>query len=296
MVEHAWRWFTGLQLVDGPVYAGLLGAALAGLMVLLLGRRDRRWATRAVPVAVLAAGVLLGAAWVVLLVTKPFPDGLPWVVSLWVGLGLLAVTQVAIPATRSGFPARAAWVYVPPAYLTADRPLLPVVVLLGGQPGSPRDRVDGGQPAQRLDDWAEAHHGLAPVVVMPDGLGGEVANPLCLDSLLGQADGYLSVDVPAWISAHLQVDPDHAHWAVGGFSYGGTCALQLAVAHPTVWPTSVDASGQRAPTLGSDAETAQAAFGADAAAELPGGHSWDVRGPALTGALPWLTQHVGLPS
>jgi S-formylglutathione hydrolase FrmB len=177
-----------------------------------------------------------------------------------------AVTQVTIPAPRSGFPARAAWLYLPPAYLTAHRPLLPVLVMIAGQPGSPRDWLDGGQLAQRMDAFAATHGGLAPVVVLPDALGGELANPLCMDSALGHADTYLARDVVAWVSRHLPVDPDHAHWAVGGLSYGGTCALQLAVAHPALFPTFFDASGQQEPTLGSRARTVAAAFGGDRAA------------------------------
>jgi len=177
-----------------------------------------------------------------------------------------AVTQVSIPATASGFAARSAWVYVPPAYLTPSHPLLPVLLLIGGQPGNPRDWLDGGQLAQQMDGWAAAHAGLAPVVVMPDALGSETANPLCMNSALGQVDSYLTSDVVSWVSSKLQVDPDHAHWAVGGFSYGGTCSLQLAVAHPELFPTFLDISGQDSPTLGNRARTVAATFGGREAA------------------------------
>jgi S-formylglutathione hydrolase FrmB len=172
-----------------------------------------------------------------------------------------AAFQADIPATRSGFSARTAWVYVPPAYQVPRHPLLPVLVMIGGQPGGPRDWLDGGLLAQQMDTWAAGHGGLAPVVVMPDGTGGQIANPLCMDSALGKADTYLSSDVVAWVSSALEVDPDHAHWAVGGFSYGGTCALQLAVAHPDVFPTFFDVSGQESPTLGGHARTVAATFG-----------------------------------
>jgi len=172
-----------------------------------------------------------------------------------------AVTEVSIPATRSGFAARPAWVYVPPAYLTPDHPPLPVLMLIGGQPGGTRDWLDGGQLAQQMDEWAAAHDGVAPVVVMPDALGSTTANPLCMNSALGQVDTYLASDVVSWITSTLQVDPDHAHWAVGGYSYGGTCALQLAVAHPGLFPTFLDISGQVSPTLGGRARTVAATFG-----------------------------------
>jgi enterochelin esterase-like enzyme len=177
-----------------------------------------------------------------------------------------AVSTVDIPSTTSGFPARKALVYLPPAYLTNPRARLPVLVMLEGQPGSPRDWFEGGGLAARMDRFAAVHAGLAPVVVVPDVLGAPLANPLCLDSRLGNAATYLDVDVPTWIRATLHIDPRPSSWAVGGYSSGGTCALQAAVRSPRVYPTLLDISGQDGPTLGSTQDTAQAAFGGDEAA------------------------------
>ena len=54
-----------------------------------------------------------------------------------------AVDKVDIPATTSGFKARKALVYLPPAALvpTKAKPALPVILMLSGQPGCP-NRVD----------------------------------------------------------------------------------------------------------------------------------------------------------
>ena len=76
----------------------------------------------------------------------------------------------------------------------------------------------------------------------------------------------MDVDVPAWIRATLHIDPDPARWGVGGFSGGGTCALQAAVRSPQVYPTMLDISGQDEATLGSRSRTAREAFGGDEAA------------------------------
>ncbi len=176
------------------------------------------------------------------------------------------VTTVAIPGARSGFRARPAWVYLPPAYLSTPRPLLPVMVLIAGQPGGPRDWFDGGQLNVLLDRFAAAHDGLAPIVVVPDALGSRLANPLCVDSGAGAAFTYLSVDVPGWIEANLQVDGNRQHWAVGGVSFGATCALQLAVAAPSTFPTVLVLSGQSEPTLGSRSQTLRERFGGSEAA------------------------------
>lgn len=418
------------SLLGGPLPWVVAAAGALGL-VLLLAVRTRRWWLRAVPLVLVAAAVLTGAAVLVVdVLWRPFPDPLPLLVVAAVAVGLVAlglaaarrrwwapvaavlvvvaaasgvngfyeefptvrtalglaaadvlpfaqvpvrerqyvaragqpvedgwrppadmpdsgvVSQVEIPATVSGFPARPGWVYLPPAYLGSTRARLPVLVLLSGQPGGPDDWLTSGELAQRADAYAAAHDGLAPVIVMPDHLGDPLANPLCVDSPLGNAFTYLTVDVPAWIRTTLQVEPDG--WAVGGLSNGGTCSLQLAVNAPTLFPTFVDISGEDAPTLGDRATTVARAFGGDDAAfravnpldvlttrdfpdtagylvggqqdsvylpqaqkvfaagraagmdvefhTLPGGHTWEVWGPGLAGALPWLGTRQGLTS
>ena len=174
-----------------------------------------------------------------------------------------AVTQVNIPGPVSGFAGRAASLYLPPAYLSSARPALPVLVLISGQPGGPIDWVLAGKLATTMDSFAEQHGGLAPIVVVPDGTGAPLANPLCMDSALGNVETYLAVDVPEWLKQNLTVDPDTRHWAIGGFSYGGTCALQLALRRPRLFPTFLDISGQEEPTLGGRARTVRLAFGGD---------------------------------
>jgi S-formylglutathione hydrolase FrmB len=177
-----------------------------------------------------------------------------------------AVYRVNIPGIRSGFAARPGYLYLPPAYLARPRPLLPVLVLLAGQPGDPSAWVESGGLQAMMDGFAKSHDGLAPVVVMPDDLGSEFANPMCLNSRLGQVQTYLTVDVPDWITSHLQVRPAGSGWAIAGFSAGGTCAIQLTTQAPQIYPFFLDISGQSGPTLGSRQLTIGRAFGGDAAA------------------------------
>lgn len=174
-----------------------------------------------------------------------------------------AVATKSIPGTRSGFGARDAKIYLPPAYFAEPRPLLPVLVMMAGQPGSPSDWLVGGKLARTMDAFAAEHGGLAPVVVVVDATGSQWGNPLCVDSPLGRADTYLSVDVPRWISEHLQVTNDHSRWGIGGLSLGGTCSLQQVVAHPDVYRLFINLSGQREPTLGNHADTVAKVFGGD---------------------------------
>lgn len=173
--------------------------------------------------------------------------------------------SVVIPAVTSHFAARDAIVYLPPAALVPNAPALPVLELLSGQPGAPANLVTAGQLPEILDAYALAHHGLAPIVVIPDQLGAPQNNPLCVDSPLGNSASYLTVDVPAWIRAHLHVRSDRNDWAIGGFSQGGTCAIQLGAKYPELFGGILDISGQLAPHRGSVAATIHDAFGGSVA-------------------------------
>lgn len=173
--------------------------------------------------------------------------------------------HVDIPASDPTFQPRPGYVYLPPAYSAARRPLLPVLVLLAGQPGSPEDWLNGGRLQQTMDAFAAQHGGLAPVVVVPDPLGSPVVNPLCSDAAQGKVASYLEQDVPAWITRNLQVDQDHRHWAIGGISNGGTCSMQVVTRVPELFPTFLNMSGEPHPTLGSESRTLADGYGGDRA-------------------------------
>ncbi|MBB6039236.1 alpha/beta hydrolase [Phytomonospora endophytica] len=177
-----------------------------------------------------------------------------------------ALAEMDVPPKVSDFHVRSGWVWLPPAYLVTPRPVLPVLVLVGGQPGNPRDWIDSGQIVQMMDAYAAAHEGLAPIVAMPDSLGSPWANPMCLDTERGKSLTYLSVDVPAWIDENLSVAVDRKSWAFGGFSQGGTCSLIMAVNASAVYGRFIDLSGEVEPTIGTHEETLDEAFGGDAAA------------------------------
>ncbi|MCU6481815.1 alpha/beta hydrolase [Arthrobacter sp. A2-55] len=193
------------------------------------------------------------------------------VVNRWVkpaGLPLTGtVNSVQLPGRVSGFTARTGYVYLPPAYQAHQRPLLPVLVLITGQPGSPADWLKAGGLQATIDAFAAAHQGLAPVVVIPDVNGTHSGNTMCMDSKIAKADTYLAVDVPAWIKNTLSVDLNPRHWAIGGFSFGGTCALQMAALHPGTYPSAIDLSGEAEPAISANrSATIQAAFGGNTAA------------------------------
>ena len=109
------------------------------------------------------------------------------------------LTSVHLDNPASGFAARDAQVYLPPAYFAHPRPKLPVVVLVSGVPGSPEQWFAEGRAGQALDAFAEDHRGLAPTTVAVDANGTVFKDTLCVDS---PATGdkvmtYLAEDVPA---------------------------------------------------------------------------------------------------
>ncbi|HAG58192.1 MAG TPA: esterase [Arthrobacter bacterium] len=173
----------------------------------------------------------------------------------------------SIPGTASGLQTRSSYIYFPPAYFASNRPSLPVLVLVPGQPGGPADWLTGGSLRPRMDSFAAQHGGVAPVVVVVDPNGSQSANNLCMDSAIAKADTYLSVDVPAWISATLDVDADHRQWAMGGFSFGATCAVQMGTRHPELYTGVLAFSSENEPALAKERQkTVEAAFHGDTAA------------------------------
>jgi S-formylglutathione hydrolase FrmB len=172
--------------------------------------------------------------------------------------------RAAIPGTVSGFQSREAYIYLPPAYQATPRPALPVLVLFSGQPGAPADWLTGGALRSRMDRFAAAHHGVSPVVVVVDPNGSAAGNTMCLDSTIAQADTFLSQDVPAWIDQTLAVDPDRRQWAAGGFSFGGTCAMQMVTRHPEIYSSALAFSSEKEPAIAKEREkTIEASFAGD---------------------------------
>ncbi|TDP98183.1 enterochelin esterase-like enzyme [Labedaea rhizosphaerae] len=269
--ENIWQPFP--DALPAPVIA-LIGVGVLGLVLLVPRVRHSTWPVRPLAV-VISTVVLLAAANGVNIYYGQFPTlgallGAP--VDDELPAGVLPpsdqstppahgdVAQLTIPGS---FAARPAMIYLPPVYLVRNSPPLPVLILFAGQPGSPRDWFASGDLADRMDAFAAADHGFAPIVVVPDVLGSALDNPLCMDSRLGKVGTYLDHDVPQWIEHHLRVD---GHWAVGGASNGGTCSLQTALRQPKLFPTFLDIAGQDEPTLGTREQTVAATFGGDEAA------------------------------
>jgi enterochelin esterase-like enzyme len=261
-------------------FAGI-ALAVAGIVQ---GRRGRRvLAAVLVPLALLVPALGINVDYAAfptlnaLVQTDPFPTldlgaetgtgtaGTAAVAHHWAAPATMPaagrVGTVHIPSTQSGFPARPAVVYLPPAALTDDPPTLPVIVSLSGQPGSPSDMFTAGGIAVVLDRYAAAHHGLAPIVVSADQLAVPGHNTMCVDSSIGNVDTYITRDVPAWVTGHLRVPSDPRAWGLVGFSQGATCANQFLSGHPDRFRAALAISSELQPVDRSPQNSADEAFG-----------------------------------
>jgi poly(3-hydroxybutyrate) depolymerase len=171
--------------------------------------------------------------------------------------------QVVIPGTISGFHARPAGIYYPPAALVKNPPALPLVIMMMGQPGNP----DPSFQSQALAPMAAANHGLAPIVLVADQIGNPAVDPLCLDTArYGKAETYITQDVVNWARTHLHILQDPAHWTIAGYSNGGECALYFGARYPNLWHNVLDISGEQYPGADATASTLSRVFGGNVAA------------------------------
>lgn len=158
------------------------------------------------------------------------------------------LSGVPIPGTISGFNARTAYVWLPPAFFATPRPALPVMIWLAGVPGQPKNYPAGLDAHTVFAAFAGAHHGLAPIMVFADSNGGMTDDRGCTDSAQGNVETYLSKDVPNFAAATFGSETGPAALGIGGFSDGGTCALMIGLRHPDVFGPIVSFSADQSPT------------------------------------------------
>ncbi len=160
------------------------------------------------------------------------------------------VVSLHVPNTASGFDARDANVYLPPAWFRRPRPKLPVIMLFHGEPGSPDDWTRCCLADLTADRFARAHDGVAPILVMPDINGGFTRDTECVDGSQGNAETYLTVDVRNWVIDTFGAKADARSWALGGLSEGGMCAMMLTLRHPDLFRTFMNSEGLAGPQFG----------------------------------------------
>lgn len=187
-------------------------------------RRARRLGALAIPVLLVAAGVLVPGAVRAGSATRVGQHGTVQVLHLR-GLG-------ADPRVRT------VRVYRP---ATPDSSSLPVVYFLHGLPGSSKQLFNAGI-ASTLDRYfAEGH---APfVLVAPDGNGGKHYDSEWANARDGsdELESFVTqVVIPAVEGSHRR---NAAHRAIAGFSMGGYGAMNLAMRHRNLFGQVVSIAG-----------------------------------------------------
>ncbi|MDL9980334.1 alpha/beta hydrolase [Microbacterium sp. ASV49] len=203
-------------------------------------------------------GEMLGVSAPGTLITIPIPKPVSTTVPAWVpsdGSLYLAWRAprnmpvfgrqgyVSIPAAESGFSARPAGLYLPPAALVPDPPPLPLVILMMGFPGQPGPEA----VAAVVDRYQQKHQGLGPIVLVADQIGTQ-GDPMCADSKqYGKAQTYITKDVINWARQNLHIIQDPDYWALMGYSNGGGCAIKYGALMPSTFRNIVDISGEPFP-------------------------------------------------
>jgi enterochelin esterase-like enzyme len=233
---------------DGFPRSFYLWAALplcAGVLTLVGWRRSPTW-RRVVSAASVVALVAFAASTI-----NAFYDYRPTVGdALGHTIGSRGrLVSVVIPGALSGFHARPALVWLPPAFTRDPRATWPVMMLMAGVPGDPTDMIRGGGAVRLADDYASHHHGEAPIMVFPDHNGGFFKDTECVDGPRGNAETYLVQDVRGFVASHFHASSDPGRWAIVGYSEGGTCAVTLTLRHPDDFGAFVDLAGDLQPNV-----------------------------------------------
>jgi S-formylglutathione hydrolase FrmB len=175
-----------------------------------------------------------------------------------------ATLAVTIPGQNLKFTPRQAYVWVPPAWFARNRPQLPVIELLHGTPGDPSNWTKASYADATALAYAEQHHGVAPILVMPDINGSWDGDSECVNSsMYGDVETYLSQTVPQFMRKNFNASTAQGSVAVAGLSEGGLCAATLALNNPKVYAAFGDYSGDESPTYqySNQQQTIQTLFG-----------------------------------
>ncbi len=183
------------------------------------------------------------------------------------------VYSLNIPGPVSSFKARTAYVYVPAIYSTVTDIHLPVIILTAGFPGLTENWLGSGLE-HSMDEFAQIHKGITPLVFMVDNTGSLTNDTECVNSPRGNVETYLTTDVPNYIKSHFRVVNSPNNWAIGGLSLGGMCSVMLTLRHPDVYHYFMDYGGELGPEVGSKQQTIDTLFNGSAAA-------WAAHQPSL---------------
>src|SRR5436853_471873 len=127
-------------------------------------------------------------------------------------------------------------VYLPPSYATDKSKRYPVVYLLHGYGG--RDDTFNGRLAtlpDSSDNQIKAGTIKEMIVVMPNSYTLHKGSMYSNSVTTGDWEGYVAVDLVAYMDSHYRTIPNRASRGLGGHSMGGYGALKIGMKHPEVF-------------------------------------------------------------
>jgi S-formylglutathione hydrolase FrmB len=139
--------------------------------------------------------------------------------------------RLELPAPRLGVRHGTTYVYLPPGYSTGTR-RYPVLYLLHGAPGAAADWFREGRAARIADRLVATGLARPVIVVAPSTNDGLRLDHECLDAPGGPLlETYLSSYVVSAIDARFRTVVDRRARAIGGYSAGADCALDIGLHH-----------------------------------------------------------------
>jgi enterochelin esterase-like enzyme len=142
-----------------------------------------------------------------------------------------------------------AYVYLPPQYFQAAyaHKAFPIITDFTGFPGAIGGLAERLKTPEQVATLERQGKMQPTVLVM---ISQNVASPRdtdCVNVVKGpQVDTFLSSDYQLAIHSAYRITTDPAGWALTGVSEGGTCSLQLAMEHPTMFGVVGDLGGDYA--------------------------------------------------
>src|SRR5437763_184237 len=133
-------------------------------------------------------------------------------------------------------PDRDVTIYLPPSYATDKSKRYPVIYLLHGYGG--RDDTFNGRLAtlpDSSDNQIKAGTVKEMIVVMPNSYTLHKGSMYSNSVTTGDWEGYVAVDLVAYMDSHYRTIPNRASRGLGGHSMGGYGALRIGMHRPDVF-------------------------------------------------------------
>ncbi|EME99062.1 esterase [Streptomyces mobaraensis NBRC 13819 = DSM 40847] len=156
-----------------------------------------------------------------------------------------AVRSVRVIGKRT-LAVNSAYIYLPPEYFQKqyERARFPVMVVVSGYPGGRVSLARNLQVPLNAARLLEEKKMAPTVIVMMSPTIAQPRDTECVDVPDGpQAETFLTKDLPDALRSTYRVGQDATAWGIMGYSTGGTCALQLAMRAPDVYPVAASLSG-----------------------------------------------------